>query len=70
MTIKNMTKLLNDAGINAKIYDLSGKVHEYVRLKNFSGSYELSLNDLPSGSYFLAFEIKSETHIRKIQVVR
>ena len=24
MTIKNMTKLLNDAGINAKIYDLSG----------------------------------------------
>lgn len=24
MTIKNMTKILNDAGINAKIYDLSG----------------------------------------------
>lgn len=24
MTIKNMTRLLNDAGINAKIYDLSG----------------------------------------------
>jgi hypothetical protein len=24
MTIKDLTNLLNDAGINAKIYDLSG----------------------------------------------
>ncbi|PQJ79141.1 hypothetical protein [Polaribacter porphyrae] len=34
MTIKNMTKLLNDAGINAKIYDLSGwKAQSKLALK-------------------------------------
>ncbi len=35
MTIKDMTKLLNDAGINAKIYDLSGwKAEAKSALKN------------------------------------
>ena len=34
MTIKNMTKLLTDAGVNAKIYDLSGwKIQAKLALK-------------------------------------
>jgi alkaline phosphatase D len=56
--------------LSIKIYDLSGKVHAYMHLKNFSGAYMLRLNDLPSGSYFISFERECETHIRKIQVVR
>ena len=56
--------------LRLKIYDLSGKVYEQLYLKNFSGSQELSLNNLPAGSYFISFERKSETHIKKIQVIR
>jgi hypothetical protein len=34
MTLKDMTKLLTDAGINAKIYDLSGwKAQSNLALK-------------------------------------
>ena len=56
--------------LRLKIYDLSGKVYEQLYLKNFSGSQELRLNNIPSGSYFISFERKSETHIKKIQVIR
>lgn len=53
-----------------RIYDLSGKVFKHMRLKKLSGSLKLKLEDVPVGNYFISFELGSETHIRKIQIVR
>lgn len=56
--------------LDIKVYDLSGKTIRFIRLKKFNGSLKLKLADYPPGNYFISFERKDETHIRKIQIVR